>query len=193
MAKLTCIYTRTGDDGTTGLVGGARIEKDAPRVRAYGAIDETMAHIGMCRTLAETAHIDLLIDKLAVIQHELFDIGSQLATPPDSQYKGLPVTTAQHVTRLEECIDLLSNDLPELRSFILPGGSLLNASLHIARTVCRRAEQEIIALSREEHVSQEIRIYVNRLSDLLFVMSRYAAHKAGAQEYLWVPGKSNSH
>jgi cob(I)alamin adenosyltransferase len=151
-----------------------------------------MAHIGMCRTLAESAHIETLVEKLTIIQHELFDIGSQLATPPDSQFTGLPVTTAQQGTRLEEWIDELSSELPELRSFVLPGGSLLNASLHIARTVCRRAEQEIIALSREETVSQDIRIYINRLSDLLFVMSRYAAHKAGGQEYLWVPGKSSS-
>ena len=189
MVKINRIYTRTGDDGTTGLVGGARIPKDAQRVRAYGAVDEAMAHVGMCRTVSEGLELALLTERLTIIQHELFDIGSQLATPPGTEFPGLPTTTPGQVTRLEGWIDDFNSDLPELRSFVLPGGSILNATLHIARTVCRRAEQEVVALSHQESVSQEVRIYINRLSDLLFVMSRYAALKEGKPEYLWVPGK----
>ncbi len=214
MVTLNRIYTRTGDQGFTGLVGGARISKTAPRVWAYGDVDELNAHLGVCRTIASqqgtprsllsrirgrllwrrsSSSFDItssLCSKLAQIQNELFDIGSELATPPGGDWQGMPKTTPAHVAGLESWIDELNASLPELKSFVLPGGNLLNSHLHIARTVCRRAERSVLALKHHEEVSDLVVQYLNRLSDLLFVMSRYAALQDGATEYLWAPGIS---
>lgn len=190
MVTLNKIYTRTGDDGTTGLVGGDRVKKTAARVGAYGDIDELNSHVGLCATLCEPATLATLGERLRLIQNELFDIGSELACPPGSSMTTIPTTTAAQVSRLETWIDELNTTLPALRSFVLPGGSLLNAHLHVTRCVCRRAERSILALHESEPVNEHLRHYVNRLSDLLFVMSRAAAALTGAQEFLWKPGAS---
>jgi len=190
MVTLNKIYTRTGDEGQTGLVGGARIKKSALRVCAYGEIDELNAHIGLCVTLAAQPKLEPIGEKLTIIQNELFDIGSELACPAGETNPAIPQTTDTQVARLEEWIDVLNNPLPTLQSFVLPGGSLINAHLHIARSVCRRAERTILTLHEEEAISAPLRRYINRLSDLLFVMSRSAALQEGVKEYLWVPGAS---
>lgn len=192
MVTLNRIYTRTGDDGSTGLVGGARIRKNAPRVDAYGDIDELNCVLGICVTIAASPTEAVIRDKLTIIQNELFDLGSELATPHGSTWDGMLKTEASHVEKLERWIDELNAPLPELKSFVLPGGTPLNAHLHLARAVCRRAERAIISLNDSDPVSEQVIHYVNRLSDLLFVMSRSAAHVAGAREFLWQPGASRT-
>jgi cob(I)alamin adenosyltransferase len=177
------IYTRTGDDGSTGLFGGARTSKDSPRVTAYGTIDELNACLGLA-----AAPDDLPANLLSIIgrlQAELFEIGANLCTPPDKPNEHVPNVGDGHVSQLEKDIDTLNEPLPEMRYFILPGGCELAARLHVARTVCRRAEREIITLSREEQVAEIIVTYVNRLSDLLFVMARAANHAAGIEDVPW--------
>lgn len=188
MVTLSRIYTRTGDDGTTGLVGGERVKKTDPRVQAYGDLDELNAYVGLCVTLASQKGITVIANNLSTIQNELFDLGSELACPKGVAGPGIPSTTPEHVIKLEELIDLFNKDLPALNSFVLPGGSLLNAHLHIARTICRRAERSILSLHEQESVPDAIRHYINRLSDLLFVMSRAASTHEGIKEYLWIPG-----
>jgi len=190
MVTLNKIYTRTGDDGHTGLVGGARIKKNAIRVAAYGDVDELNSHIGLCSTLCTQAQEGPLKDTLTIIQNELFDMGSELACPPGAVNSTIPTTTATQVARLEQWIDEVNAPLPALQSFVLPGGTLLNAHLHIARCVCRRAERAILTLHDVENVNEHVRHYLNRLSDLLFVMSRGAAVSEGTKEFLWVPGAS---
>ena len=188
MVTLNRIYTRTGDDGTTGLVGGSRIAKTAPRVCAYGDVDELNCHIGVCATTSNRLAINPISDKLTIIQNELFDIGSELATAPGQSWPGAILATAEQSTKLEGWIDELNADLPALTSFVLPGGCDLNAQLHIARAVCRRAERSVLALRESDEVSEHIVHYLNRLSDLLFVMSRFASKALGVSEYLWAPG-----
>ncbi len=190
MVTLSKIYTRTGDEGTTGLVGGERVKKSSIRVSAYGDVDELNSYLGLCATFAADKSFSPLLDKLTIIQNELFDLGSELASPGSSGGPGIPTTTADQVSRLEVWIDTLNEGLPTLQSFVLPGGSLLNAHLHIARTICRRAERTILELHDTEPVPTDLRHYVNRLSDLLFVMSRAAACLEGKKETLWVPGAS---
>ena len=190
MVALTKIYTRTGDDGTTGLVGGSRIKKNETRVSAYGDIDELNSHLGLCVTLCAESAFRVLRDKLSIIQNELFDIGSELASPAGSANSSIPTTTQPQVDRLEVWIDELNASLPTLRSFVLPGGTLINAHLHIARAICRRAERSVVDLHESEPVNEHTRHYLNRLSDLLFVMSRSAAAVAGSPEFLWIPGAS---
>jgi cob(I)alamin adenosyltransferase len=190
MVTLNKIYTRTGDDGHTGLVGGARIKKNALRVSAYGEVDELNSHIGLCVTLCTQPSEATLKDKLTSIQNELFDMGSELACPPGAAHATIPTTTAPQVDRLEQWIDEVNTPLPSLQSFVLPGGTLLNAHLHIARCVCRRAERAVLTLHDSEPVNEHVRHYLNRLSDLLFVMSRAASALSGAKEFLWVPGAS---
>lgn len=187
MVKINKIYTRTGDDGTTGLVGGARVSKDSERVEAYGEIDELNAYLGVCRTLAER-ECSKNASLLAQIQNTLFDLGSELATPAGQTWEGMITVHGDHVQQLERWIDQLTADLPELRSFVLPGGNDLNGYLHIARTICRRAERRILRLQRSEDVSKEVIAYVNRLSDLLFAMARSESARIGTPEYLWQPG-----
>jgi len=189
MVKINKIYTRTGDTGETGLIGGARVQKDSQRVEAYGEVDELNALIGWVRTLADKGSVAALSPKLAEIQQSLFDLGSELAPPPGAAWPGMIVITDKQIKELEGWIDELIVDVPELRSFVLPGGTELNAALHIARTVCRRVERAILRLSRLESVSNTLLIYVNRLSDLLFAMARYESKRSNTPEYLWRAGK----
>src|ERR1700735_128430 len=189
MVKLNKIYTRTGDDGTTGLGSGERRKKYDLRIAAYGTLDETNAAIGIARL--HTAGDAALGPSLARIQNDLFDAGADLATPGKGKGPGgarLTVTAAQ-VAWLESEIDRLNAELEPLRSFVLPGGSAAAAYLHLARTICRRAERIIAELKDRpgESVGDEVLQYVNRLSDYLFVASRYANGK-GARDVLWQPG-----
>lgn len=190
MVKLNKIYTRTGDDGTTGLVSGARRPKFDPRIEAFGAVDEANACIGLARlhTARDHTEIDAM---LARVQNDLFDLGADLATPDTgapTEFEPLRIVASQ-VTRLETEIDGLNAALAPLRSFILPGGTPAAAYLHQARTVARRAERLMVALSSVsgETVSGEALCYINRLSDFLFVAAR-AANDNGATDVLWVPG-----
>lgn len=190
MVTLNKIYTRTGDRGTTGLVGGKRVKKTARRVVAYGEIDEVNSLLGVSLAFVKGKTATLIKDKLVSIQNELFDIGAELATPANAHWKGMLKATPDHVQRLESWIDQLNAPLPVLRSFVLPGGSPLAAQLHVARAVCRRAERSILILHEKEPVSQSILEYINRLSDLLFVMARAVIIADKLPEYLWVPGAS---
>ncbi len=189
MVKINKIYTRTGDDGTTGLCDGSRVSKDSLRVCAYGDIDELNAVLGIVAVMAHETQIGAIYQKVSIVQNELFDIGAELATPAQTQRLGAIRVTTSEVTRLETWIDELSKDLPELSSFVLPGGTQLNAFLHLARTVARRAERTVMELSRSETVATPLYIYLNRLSDLLFAMARYASFSASTPEVLWEPGK----
>jgi cob(I)alamin adenosyltransferase len=196
MVVLNKIYTRTGDDGTTALGTGERVPKHSPRIWAYGTVDETNAAIGLAR-LSLSAE-PLLEAGLARIQNDLFDLGADLCVPdrgsppawagPD--YEPLRITDAQ-VRRLEAEIDTMNGELEPLRSFILPGGSPASAALHLARTICRRAERHIAELAADpaEPVSAAVLHYTNRLSDYLFVAGRYANGR-GKADVLWVPGQN---
>jgi cob(I)alamin adenosyltransferase len=191
------VYTRKGDQGETALAGGQRVPKDAPRLAAYGTVDELNSFLGTAR--ATTAEMAASAPKLALlgaillrIQHELFNLGSILATlPADVHPKQARITVAE-VTQLEQEMDSMNEDLPPLRSFVLPGGCRLNAELHVCRTVCRRAERALVTLAREESVPPETVHYLNRLSDALFVWSRWASHVVGAPETLWEPNQAAS-
>ena len=189
------VYTRQGDAGETALAGGQRVPKDSARIEAYGTVDELNSFIGAARaTVEQSADKDLapLSAILLRVQHELFNLGSILATlPQDVHPKQARVTDAE-VAQLEAEMDRMNDGLPALRSFVLPGGSRLNAELHICRTVCRRAERAVIALRRQEEAPPETVRYLNRLSDALFVWSRWASHVAGVQETLWQPNQSSS-
>ena len=189
MVTLNRIYTRTGDKGTTALANGERRSKADLRIETYGTVDETNACIGLARLHAEP-HLDGM---LAAIQNDLFDLGADLATPPSETppaYEPLRVVP-QQVKRLESDIDALNADLSPLKSFVLPGGSPASAALHLARTVCRRAERLAVQLTMVdgELISPESLQYLNRLSDFLFVASR-TANANGADDVLWVPGKN---
>ena len=174
--RLSKIYTRTGDDGTTGMAGGERIDKDAPRMEAIGTVDELNSIIGIILTHDMVADIhETLLD----IQHDLFDLGGEFAMP------GYEVITQQHVDRLEQKLDHYNAGLPYLKEFILPGGSPAAAHCHLARTVCRRAERNIFSLMREEAINPVASKYINRLSDLLFVLCRVLARADGGNEVLW--------
>ena len=189
MVKLNVIYTKTGDDGTTGLVRGPRRQKFDLRVEAYGTVDETNAFIGQARLHTSTMpRIDMLLSR---IQNDLFDVGSDLATPgvdaPDAEHPSLRVRPVQ-TAFLEKQIDHFNADLEPLKSFILPGGTPLSAALHLARTVTRRAERITVELAATEaDTSPETIRYLNRLSDLLFVLAR-VANNNGTKDVLWVPG-----
>jgi cob(I)alamin adenosyltransferase len=183
MPRLTRLYTRKGDDGTTGLGGGQRVPKDSPRVAAYGTVDELNAAIGVA-----LAHglAPRLMAALPVIQNELFHLGSDLCfVEEDKQKFKLPQIAELHVKALEHIIDELNAIVGPLENFILPGGSLGAASLHVARTICRRAERDVLVLSRHEAVGRFVMPYLNRLSDALFVMARYENHERGVAEPLW--------
>ena len=189
--RITKVYTRSGDRGETSLVGGGRVAKDSQRIVAYGAIDELNCVLGIVRALATKAGSDdaeRLIDILKRLQNELFDLGSELATPPDVDYEGMWRASEGEVLELERTIDECQKSLEPLKSFILPGGGAAGAFLHQARTVCRRAEVEIFRLSRAEAVNPFVLRYLNRLSDLLFVLARWIAKKDGEPEYLWERG-----
>jgi cob(I)alamin adenosyltransferase len=178
------IYTRTGDLGQTGLIGGTRVPKDHPRVAAYGDVDELNAALGLARS---HTHDPALATLLAEIQRDLFALGAQLADPTAKvgTKKAKAAITAERIERLEEAIDARESELPPLTHFILPGGAPLGASLHLARTTCRRAERAIVALARDETVDPRVIAYVNRLADLLFVLARFENQRAGEPEDRW--------
>ena len=186
MPRLDRIYTKTGDMGMTGLGGGRRVSKDSLRVRAYGTVDELNSTIGVALALGLT---DRLPSELTTIQNELFDLGSDLCWPEDDERRSrIPTVQPHHVKRLEGLIDDLNEVVGPLTNFLLPGGSPGAAQLHVARTVCRRAEREAISLSHEEPIGELVLPYLNRLSDALFVMARYENHERGVTEPLWQPG-----
>ncbi|MBI3795361.1 MAG: cob(I)yrinic acid a,c-diamide adenosyltransferase [Deltaproteobacteria bacterium] len=193
--RITKVYTRTGDKGFTKLVGGKKVPKDAARIAAYGTIDELNSNsaLGLARVFNDdlTDHLPAAqrLDQIfRRLQNELFDVGSELATPPDFSYEGMFKVGEDEVKALEKLIDELQKDLTPLNSFILPGGGKVGGFLHQARTVCRRAEREILRLSREEEIGPGPLQYVNRLSDLLFVLSRWVSKNLGEPEYLWERG-----
>jgi cob(I)alamin adenosyltransferase len=191
--RITKVYTRTGDKGLTKLVGGKKVAKDAARIEAYGTIDELNSILGLARVfnddlkdrLPAAQRLDEIFRRL---QNELFDLGSELATPSDFSYEGMFRVGEDEIKALEKLIDELQKDLAPLNSFILPGGGKVGGFLHQARTVCRRAEREVLRLSREEEISPFPLKYVNRLSDLLFVLSRWVSKNLGEPEYLWERG-----
>ena len=176
MTRLTRIYTRTGDDGTTSLAGGERLPKDHPRIEAIGAVDELNACIGLLRAQALGVDIDR---DLTGVQHRLFDLGGELAMPGTELLGDAPTL------ELEQTLDLVNADLPALQEFVLPGGNEAAARCHLARTVCRRAERDLLRLSRSETVNSASLRYLNRLSDLLFVYARLLARQNGGVEVTW--------
>jgi cob(I)alamin adenosyltransferase len=183
VVRINRVYTRAGDDGTTALVGGQRVPKDSLRIEAYGTIDELNSAIGVAIASGLSARLG---SPLQTVQQVLFNLGSRLALDPaDAGRIELPAVNAQHVERLELLIDEWNDELPALKSFVLPGGSVASAQLHVARTICRRAERVILALHREEPVEPEVIAYVNRLSDLLFVAARAENLDKGQDEMLW--------
>lgn len=194
---LNRIYTRMGDAGETRLVGGQRIAKDDLRIDCYGTVDELNAFIGLARATSEdlAARIHQLqrfASILKRVQHELFNLGSILATLPEDVHPKQPRITAAEVEQLEREIDQANAELQPLRSFVLPGGSRLDAELHVCRTVCRRAERLLVSLAREHSVPPEAIQYLNRLSDALFVWSRWVNYAANAPETLWEPNAAAS-
>ncbi|HEV7730739.1 MAG TPA: cob(I)yrinic acid a,c-diamide adenosyltransferase [Candidatus Binatia bacterium] len=188
--RITQVYTRRGDAGETDLVGGERVPKDSPRLDAYGAIDELNAALGVARAFNETdlqrspacVELDAMLRKL---QNELFDLGSELATPPSAWQPGMFKVDAALVSSLEVLVDRCQQDLAPLKSFVLPGGGRVSGLLHVGRTVCRRAERDVLRLMRHEDIGDQPLAYLNRLSDLLFVLSRWVGHHLGETEYLW--------
>lgn len=178
------LYTGTGDKGTTSLVGGQRVGKDSVRLEAYGTLDEFSSHLGIVEALE--ANDDALRTLLRNIQNRLFNIGAYLATEPAPGEKPEPFGLSQdHCREIEEAIDALDAAVPKIKSFVLPGGCMASAQAHVARTVCRRAERRIVALARESWVSPLVLTYFNRLSDFLFILSRWYNFRAGVQEIVW--------
>ena len=177
--RLSKIYTRTGDKGSTGLGDGSRVDKDSLRVEAYGTVDELNSAVGL---LLSANPADPMGDCLTRIQHELFDLGGELCMP------GITLIPDSYVEQLESNLDDLNEDLPPLKDFILPGGSEAASRCHLARTICRRAERILVTLARDEQVNQASLRYLNRLSDLLFVMARVLARADGGSEVVWVHG-----
>ena len=192
MIRINKVYTRTGDSGKTRLIGGKKLWKDNARVEAYGTVDELNAAIGICREyLKETGNekFGSLISLLKSIQNELFNLGTQLASAKGSDPYNLPKLYDDDILKLESEIDTANESLSELTSFVLPGGSIINAQFHIARNVCRRAERRVVSLSRKENVNSANIRYLNRLSDALFVWSRWVSKIIGDEENLWDPNQ----
>lgn len=189
--RINSVYTKTGDDGTTGLVGGQRAPKDSARIEAYGTVDELNAAVGLVRTALGSSRSGARLEPiLRRIQNELFNLGGELATPDEVRRARMPAIAERHIEALEHEIDELNEGLPELRSFVLPGGGEVSARLHLARTVCRRAERCTITLGRGESIGAYAVMYLNRLSDAFFVFGRYAAQTDGEAEPLWEPEKT---
>jgi cob(I)alamin adenosyltransferase len=181
------IYTKTGDAGETGLFGGGRVAKDDARVDAYGEVDELNATLGLARGFSLPADMDALLQRL---QDQLFTLGAVLATPADTKASAyIPELKAEWAEDMERHIDRFEEELPKMTHFILPGGIQGAAALHLARTVCRRAERRVVPLLREGMIPQAVVVYLNRLSDLLFVMARLANHRAGVPDVKWIPEK----
>lgn len=186
------VYTKKGDKGKTRLVGGQQVSKSHYRIASYGTLDELNAFVGAARqTISEEYPDDKSFEKLSAVllkvQHQLFNLGSVLATLPEDVGEQMPRVTTEDVEELEASIDAYNENCPSLRSFVLPGGTRLNADLHVARTVCRRAERLIVQLADEEEVDGQAIAYINRLSDAFFVWSRWASIGAGQAEVLWDP------
>jgi cob(I)alamin adenosyltransferase len=192
MVRINRVYTKAGDQGQTALVGGQKVSKASPRVDCYGAVDELNAALGLVRTSLEGSPANQELGPIvARVQNELFNLGAELATPDAERRARSPAVEERHVTALEAEIDRLNEDLPELKSFILPGGGWVSAYFHLARTVCRRAERLTVALVESgEEVGPQCIPYLNRLSDALFVFGRYAAKADGKAEPLWEPEKT---
>jgi cob(I)alamin adenosyltransferase len=183
MPRITKVYTRSGDDGTTSLGSGQRVAKDSLRIEAYGTVDELNSQIGV--VLAAGVARDLTT-ALSGIQNDLFHLGSDLCVPEDQKTATpVPAIEPRHVGDLEKLIDRLTSELPPLENFVLPGGSPAGAALHVARTICRRAERRLVALAREERIGAHTIEYVNRLSDALFVMAREENRRRGVPDVLW--------
>jgi cob(I)alamin adenosyltransferase len=194
MVRLNRIYTKTGDAGQTRLVGGQKVGKDSLRITCYGTVDELSACLGLVRTALGTPPIPPGAPALAMIvarlQNELFNLGSDLATLPEDRHPKQPVIEQRHIEALEREIDAWNETLPDLRSFVLPGGGWVAAYAHLGRTVCRRAERLAVELAAAEPVSPEVIPYLNRLSDHLFVFGRHAATVYGEPEPLWEPERT---
>ncbi len=194
MVRINKVYTKAGDKGETRLATGKTIAKDHPRVEAYGAVDEVNSLVGLVRCFNRqkppSDRRDRFEDILQVLQQRLFDIGSLLATDPQDSKAKRPSFSEQNVEWLEQVIDAMNDELTPLESFVLPGGSPVNAFLHQGRTVCRRAEREVVRLSRREPVDPKILAFMNRLSDALFVFGRWVASTLGDEEFLWQPGST---
>lgn len=183
---LSRIYTKSGDAGMTGLVGGQRVAKDSARIECYGTVDELNSFVGVARLSAPAELAAILLR----VQHELFNLGSILATRPEDVHPNQPRVTDAEIQAIEKEIDQANASLPALRSFVLPGGSRANADLHVCRTICRRAERLTVALAGEEEVPEEAVRYLNRLSDAFFVWSRWVSQQEGAAEVLWQPNQA---
>jgi len=179
---LARIYTRTGDKGETGLAGGSRVSKDSLRVDAYGNVDELNSVLGMVRAFLSDKELDGL---LAELQVDLFVVGADLASTPEAQQRNVPRISQERIVEMEQTIDRLEADLSPLKAFILPGGGVAGSLLHNARTVARRAERRIVTLSRTEPVNEKLVPYMNRLSDMLFVMARVANRRENKAETEW--------
>ncbi|MGA3109106.1 MAG: cob(I)yrinic acid a,c-diamide adenosyltransferase [Candidatus Bathyarchaeia archaeon] len=176
------IYTRTGDKGETGLVGGSRVSKDSLRVDAYGSVDELNSVLGIARAFLKDRELD---DLLAELQKDLFVVGADLASSSDHQQRNVPRITAEKIASMEQTIDKFEVELSPLRAFILPGGGVAGSILHNARTVARRAERRVVTLSKAESINERMVPYMNRLSDLLFVMARVANHRENKGDIEW--------
>lgn len=188
--RITKVYTRVGDGGETRLVGGQKVPKDDPRIESYGSVDELNAVVGIVRIEIVRSHppaaeAALLDSRLEQVSHDLFNLGSDLATRIEDRWEGMRLMGADDVTRLEHEIDAMNEILPPLKEFILPGGGPVGAFLHQARTVCRRAERDVIRASRAEEINPDAIRYLNRLSDWLFVAGRWVAKAMGEPESLW--------
>ncbi len=186
------VYTRLGDGGQTSLVGGQRVRKDDARIECYGTVDELNAFTGLARQSSEEASLHVLAATLKKVQHELFNLGSILATRAEDVHPRQPRVTNTEIEWLESEMDTALKELPPLRSFVLPGGSRLNAELHLCRTVCRRAERLCVSLSQQEPVDGDTLKYLNRLSDAFFVWSRWASREMNCRETLWQPNEAPS-
>ena len=190
---LSRIYTRGGDEGKTSLVGGQRVDKDVARIECYGTVDELNSFLGVARlTVDSEPALAELSAILLRVQHELFNLGSILATLPEDVHPRQPRVTEKEVARLEAEIDRMNAPLGALHSFVLPGGSRASAELHVCRTVCRRAERLVVTLQRLDSVPVEAVTYLNRLSDAMFVWSRWVNHVIGTPETLWAPNAASS-
>lgn len=189
MVRINRVYTKSGDKGQTSLIGGERVDKSDHRIECYGTVDELNATLGLARTALETCPAGAeLLPILDRVQNQLFNLGAQLATPDAERRAKMPAVTGEHVSALERDIDRLNDGLPDLTSFILPGGGYASSYFHLARTVCRRAERLVVALARQPDAVAPIHIeYLNRLSDALFVFGRFSARADKRSEPLWQP------
>ena len=188
--RINKVYTRTGDMGKTRLIGGVQCYKDDKRIEAYGTVDELNSHIGICREMLKNENInsfDFLINYLQLVQNELFNLGTQLGASGSSKSVDLPQLTKDAVEDLEKEIDKINIDLPELTSFVLPGGNQINTQFHVTRNVCRRAERRVVTLFKDQKLDIVNIKYLNRLSDALFVWSRWISLVLNDEEHLWMP------